>query len=262
MKKAIKLFILFFKINWMQEAEFRVNLLINSLMSVGWAFLMLLFTQIIYGHVSTIGGWTKQEVILLVITQAISWGLLTIALLPGIDSLSNKIKQGNLDQLLVKPVSSRLLLAISDQNMDGLLRIPVLVVILIIISRNLLIIPTMVTFMFYFTILILGVFIIYNIFFMIYTSVFWLVDLSNMGSLNSKIAETAQFPPEAFSLKIRIFMCYLIPTIFMAAVPTKILLGGHIWPSLILTIIVAIVTFVISQIFWNFALRHYSSASS
>ena len=262
MKKSIKLFMLFFKINWMQEAEFRVNLIVNSAMSVGWAFLMLLFTQIIFGHVSTIGGWTKQEVMLLVITQGLSWGLFTISLLPGMDSLSNKIKQGNLDQLLIKPVSARLLLAVTEQNMDGLLRIPVLVFVLILKANSFGITPSLFTFVIYLLMILLGVFIIYNVFFILYTSIFWLVDLSNIGNLNSKIAETAQFPPEAFSLKVRIFMCFFIPTIFIAAIPTRILLGGPIILPFLLAIAVAVITFALSQMFWNFSLRHYSSASS
>lgn len=262
MKKAFRLFWLFFKINWMQEAEFRVNLFVNSLMSVGWPFLMLLFTQIIFGHVYSVGGWTKPEVMLLMITQAISWGLLTITLIPGMESLTNNIKQGTLDQMLAKPVSARLLLAITEQNMDGLLRIPVLIITAITISKNLVNVPTPSMFLAYWATLFIGIFIIYNIFFMIHTCVFWLVDLSNMGNIISKIAESAQMPPEIFIPKIRMVLCYLLPTVFMAAIPTKILLGGPIWPPLILAIIVAIITFVISQMFWNFALRHYSSASS
>lgn len=262
MRKSIKLFFLFFIINWMQETEFRVNLIINSLMSIGWAFSFLLFTQIIFGHVNSIGGWTKPEVMLLVVTQTLSWGLLTIAVLPGMDNLSAKVKQGNLDQLLTKPISPRYLLAVSDQNIDGIARIPVLIATAILLSRNLNTVPSLPTFLLYLVMVVLGTFILYNVFFIIHTTVFWLVDLSNIGHLNNIIADTAQLPPEAFNIKVRIFLGYLIPTIFIAAVPTRILLGSPGLPSLLLAIAVASVTFVLSQRFWNFALRHYSSASS
>lgn len=262
MKKSLKLFILLFKINGMQEAEYRVNMVVNSLMNIGWILSYIIFTQLIFGHVTSIAGWTRPEVVLLVITHILSADLLMFSVLPGLSNLTEKIKRGSLDQLLTKPVSPRLALAIFDQNIDDSVRMPILVILLIILSRNINPIPSALVYITYFVLIILGSFILYNVFFILHTTAFWLIDLFNIDHLTNNISGVAQIPPDAFSIKIRLVLCYLLPTVFIAAVPTRILLGGPILPSLILAIIVAIITFIISQMFWNFALKHYSSASS
>jgi ABC-2 type transport system permease protein len=76
------------------------------------------------------------------------------------------------------------------------------------------------------------------------------------------LASTGKLPPTIFKEKVKVVLCYLVPTVFIAAIPTRVLLGDPILPSLLLSTVVAIITFVISQMFWNFALRYYSSASS
>lgn len=258
MKRYIRLFLVFFRINWMQEIEFRVNFIVNSLMSLGWIISFLLFTQIIFGRVNAIAGWTKPEVILLVVTQALSWSLLMFSAIPGMDKLSEKIKRGDLDQLLTKPVSPRLLLAIGSQNADGLMQIPILFIMISILSGNNN--PSILGS--YLVLVLLGSFILYNVFFVIHTTAFWLTDLFNIGHLIESFASTGKLPPTIFKEKVRVVLCYLVPTVFIAAIPTRVLLGDPILPSLLLSSIVAIITFVISQMFWNFALRHYSSASS
>lgn len=259
MKKFVRLFFIIFRINLMQEIEFRTNLFVNSLINVGWVFSFLLFTQIVFGHVSAFGGWNKAEVMLLVVTQSLVWGILMFSVVPGMAELPKKIKQGSLDQLLTKPVSARLMLAIYNQNIDdGLAHLPVLFILVIVLSHNL----NLIILFSYLLLIILGTFILYNAFFIMHTTAFWLIDLSNINHLSSTLSEVGKYPPEIFTGKLKLFFCYLIPTIFMAAVPTRVLLGEPILPSLILAITVAVITFVLSQWFWKFALKHYSSASS
>ncbi len=262
MRKAIRLFFIFFKINWMQETEYRVNLLVNSLMGIIWSFTFILFVQVIFGHVRSIAGWTKLEIMLLSVTQMLTWGVMNISLLPGMSNLSGKIKQGSLDMALVKPVSPRLLMAIADQNIDGLLYIVVLFVTAMTLANNINNSLLGLSIGGYILLVILGAFILSNVYLIIHSTAFWLIDLFNISHLNSTIANSAQFPPEIFNPKIRLVFCYLIPTVFISTVPTKVLLGGSILPSVLLAVIIAIFTFIISQMFWNFALRHYSSASS
>ena len=262
MRKSIKLFLLFLKVNWMQEAEFRVNLVINSLMELWWSVLFLFFSQVLFGHINSIAGWQKNEVMLLIVTRSLAMGLLRAFLMPGVEHLSDKIRSGSLDMMLTKPISTRLLITISEQNMNTYLRIVVSIVLIIVMTSRMgygLSFINLVSFGF---VMILGVFSLYNVFFIMNTTAFWLTSLFNIGHLNNSLTDVAQFPPEAFETRVRAVLLYLVPTIFIAAVPARILMNGPILSNLIFVIITAFVSFVISQMFWNFALRHYSSASS
>lgn len=262
MKKTRALFWQFFKVNWMQEAEFRANLIINSIMELGWSLLFLLFTQVLFGHVQAIAGWQKNEIMLLVVTRSLSMGLLRAFLLPGIERLSQKIRTGSLDMMLTKPVSTRILLAISEQNMDTYLRTLVSAILVFGIASNMGLSISPIQFLSFWTIIILGIFSLYNVFFIMNTTAFWLTNLSNIGHLNNTLTDVAQFPPEAYEKRVRLTLLYLVPTIFMAAIPTRILLGSSFGQPLFLVTIFAVGTLVLSQWFWKFALKHYSSASS
>lgn len=262
MKKALILFFGFFKINWMQEAEFRVNLIINSLMELWWSVLFLFFSQILFGHINSIAGWHKNEVMLLIVTRSLAMGLLRAFLMPGVEHLSERIKSGSLDMLLTKPVSARLLLSISEQNMDTYIRTMVSLILVVVLTIKMGFDLSIIKLLSFGIVIILGVFSLYNVFFIMNTTAFWLTSLFNIGHLNNSLTDVAQFPPEAFEARVRAVLLYLVPTIFIAAVPVKILMNGPILSSLFLVILTATVSYVISQMFWNFALKHYSSASS
>jgi ABC-2 type transport system permease protein len=221
-----------------------------------------MFVQVIFGHIRAIAGWSRLEIMLLSVTQMLTWSVMNYSLVPGLSSLIEKIKQGSLDMVLVKPVSSRLLMAITNQNIDGLFPIVVLFITALAIAKNTTGELAYVTIGAYAILILLGTFILSNIFWVIHSSAFWLTNLFNIGHLNNTIASSAQFPPAIYNPKVRLVISYLIPTVFTAPIPARVLLGDPALPSIILAIIVAALTFVISQFFWDFALKHYSSASS
>jgi len=71
-----------------------------------------------------------------------------------------------------------------------------------------------------------------------------------------------KFPVDIFKGFFRIILIYVVPVAYIATFPVEALLGKVGWERIIPAIFLAVGTFALSQWFWNFALRHYSSASS
>jgi ABC-type uncharacterized transport system permease subunit len=54
----------------------------------------------------------------------------------------------------------------------------------------------------------------------------------------------------------------MLPLVFVATVPAKVLTGKFTWQLCVGSLVAAILSFVISRAIWKFAVKKYSSASS
>ena len=77
-------------------------------------------------------------------------------------------------------------------------------------------------------------------------------DLANLGRL----------PIDIYKEPLRSVITYVIPVGVMITLPAKSLLGLVTFPAVILSFILGFVAIYLSVLFWNFALKRYTSASS
>ena len=73
--------------------------------------LSLLMFDIAYSHVPTIGGWSQQEAILLIAVFQIHSVIQNAVFMDSMFLISRTVFMGKLDGLLLRPVSTRLLLS-------------------------------------------------------------------------------------------------------------------------------------------------------
>jgi ABC-2 type transport system permease protein len=74
----------------------------------------------------------------------------------------------------------------------------------------------------------------------------------------------ARYPDVIFPRVFRFIFGWIIPVIIVANIPARLLikpLGQPAWLMFHL-VVAGTIAFLLSRIFWRFALRHYSSASS
>ena len=107
-----------------------------------------------------------------------------------------------------------------------------------------------------------GLFLFYNLYFFLITLNFWFTNLFNTQWLIEIFAEFGRFPTEIFKGSLRFIFTYVIPVAFIANFPLRALLGQPMITELITGLVLCVVTFVLTNRFWSFALKRYSSASS
>lgn len=73
---------------------------------------------------------------------------------------------------------------------------------------------------------------------------------------------SGRYPLQAYPAPLRLLFTLVLPVAFLTTVPADVLLGRASAPLLGLGLGLAAGFFAVARGFWQFALRHYTSASS
>lgn len=246
----------------MRSLEFRFEVVAWSIVNIFWAFLPVVVAQLIFGQVREIAGWSRNEAIVLALFQGMFVVVLWFFVFPSVLKFSRTIRFGELDFYLLKPINARFLLSFSRFEFDNYVSFTVRLGALIIFLQQAQITVTPVAILSAIILFILGLFIFYSLFFLIATLSFWFINFMNLEDLLDSLINVGQFPTYIFDYGFRFLFFFVIPVVFVATYPTQALLGKATPELFIQGVVLAIIFFFLSQWFWNFALKHYSSASS
>lgn len=97
---------------------------------------------------------------------------------------------------------------------------------------------------------------LYAIWFSLVTCSIWLVQIST-SSLFYNVFETGRYPVAYFRGLVRAMLTFVVPVAFATTFPVDALLGRAD-----LRLLLAVLGLIATHYFWNYAVRHYSSASS
>jgi len=76
------------------------------------------------------------------------------------------------------------------------------------------------------------------------------------------VSLTAHYPVDFFRGDVRTFLTFVVPVAFATTFPTKALLGTVQSRLLPVGLVLAGTALLATHLFWGYAVRHYSSASS
>jgi ABC-2 type transport system permease protein len=242
------------------ELEYRINFAIAALSSIGNLVGSLFGLFLFYRSGYTFSGWRWEESILVLGIFTILEGFASTFLAPNLNRIVDHVQQGTLDFVLLKPISSQFWLSARAISPWGIPNLIFGCGILIYAGNKLGIefnnyalslIP-----------LICGCISLYSIWFMLGATSIWFVKIYNVTEVLRGLMEAGRYPMAAYPTAYRFFFTFIVPIAFLTTVPAETLLGRSesvwIWSSIFL----AIALLYISNKFWQFALRFYTSASS
>jgi ABC-2 type transport system permease protein len=91
---------------------------------------------------------------------------------------------------------------------------------------------------------------------------FWLVRIDNLSALTDTVVFVGRYPPDIFPRVLNFGLTFVLPLAFIAAVPTKALLGT-LGPGMVAAGLAIAAGFLLAAaLFWRYAARAYTSASS
>ena len=94
--------------------------LLNEVISVALALLLF---DIAYDHAPLIGGWDHRQTMLLVGMFQLYSVLLGCFLMPNLGAITHTVHDGELDSLLLRPLSAQLLVSLRQIQPTGLFRV-------------------------------------------------------------------------------------------------------------------------------------------
>lgn len=232
--------------------------IVNSLISL---ILLIVFINIYFTYTKDIAGWDKYQVFLVGGLFRTSFSLFYIFFLRSINWIPRYVQKGTLDLFLTKPVPSQLVISFR------LIRVPEVLPVL----GGLILVYYSVINLGGFSIvhwiallvgLLLGNIIMYGIYFSLATLSIFMGRFAGLTDIFYIIREPLAYPVDFLGKNVSLILTFIVPLGFIVTIPASLFLGkSPVW-FLGLAIFFAGISLGFSIWFWNFALKHYTSASS
>lgn len=245
------------------EMQYRVNFFINAIATLGWTFLSFLTVDIIGARVTSIStNWSKDEYILL-------WGIASVSInifiglcKRNLEKIPDKVLHGELDFLIVKPFNSKLLASIGYTRFGTLpafiLRLYLTLISLANIQNGQ---PFWINLSVLVLLLVFATIVYYSLYTIVVSLSFWLIGAHNLTYFAFSLSNFAYYPIKSFGTFFSFIFTFIFPLAFLATFPAEAIIEVSV-VKVLLVILVAIITYKVSDIVWNLGLRQYESASS
>jgi len=263
MKRNLCFILLLIKLKLSHMMVFRLNFF-GAFFADGIYFLMQLITfQIIFGQVDAIGDWGQGEMLIFIGTFSMINGLNMLIYFFGVIGIPEKIRNGDLDLYLTKPVNPLLRLTFENINPGSaplLLLSGGIIAYGISVSEMEVTIPLMLG---YAALTLLMTLLYYNMEIILRTLPFFFIGADAIDRLEGNLMElNFKVPGVIYQGAFKILFYFVLPYGIMATIPTQALSRTLTTAGLLQALGVVIFFTMFAQWFWRFGLRYYKSASS
>jgi ABC-2 type transport system permease protein len=260
--RYLRLLGIFYKAALLADLEYRANFVVQVFLSMIQVAFGIIGVTIFFLHTERIGDWSFHEVLIVLGLFQFFVGLVDSLLTPNMQDIIEHIRVGTMDFILIKPINSQFHASLRRLNIwrltDVLLGVGV-----ILYAMNYLHIALSVDKVLIFLVLIVcGGLILYALVMLLVTSAFWLVQLENVMELLFTFYEAGRFPVTIFPTWVRAVLTFVVPIAFVTTVPASVVLGREKTEFAFYSIAIAALLMTLSVLYWRYAVRHYSSASS
>lgn len=247
-----------------REMSFKANFLLWIVVELLWFALQLTFVAVIYQHTERIATWSKWQVVLLVGASHFIQQLFTAVFLSNCVQLSEHVRTGRLDFLLLLPVNARFLISLRQVDLGAFVNAASALAVMGYAARQLHLMPTPLQILGFSGLAVAGVAVHYSLMFLLASVSFWTVRAEGIVWGYYNLFNLARLPDAAFRPgAFKAVFTFVLPMLLVANVPVKLLIDRLSSPLEVLLLLgMAGVCFAASEWVWRFSVRHYTSASS
>lgn len=253
-----------------REMTFRGNFITEIITRAFWFAAQLVLFDVIYRHVTTIDDWTRPQYFAFMATGMLINAIVEALFMPNCAELSELIRKGDLDFLLLKPIDTQFLVSFRTIEWAMINQILMAGVLLwYAIDRS----HTTVTLgnaVMYLLLLIVGVAFFYSLMIVLASTSVWFGRNQGLYDFWFYVTVFARYPQSIYHRPgvgevIWFGFSFIIPILLVVTVPARVLLGKTLepnwWVGLLAPAITCGLLFVSRRVF-NWSLNHYRSASS
>src|SRR5947199_332933 len=122
LKRYLTIYAALWKNSVVREMGFKTNFLLWIVVEMLWFALQLSFFAVIYTHTDRIGTWSKWQVVMLLGASHFIQQIFTAIFLTNCTQLSELIRTGKLDFMLLLPVNTRFMISFRQVDLGGLVK--------------------------------------------------------------------------------------------------------------------------------------------
>jgi ABC-2 type transport system permease protein len=247
---------------FMREAEYRMNFVIGVGEGLAQLALAVISFLLLYRFTDQVAGWTQAEVLMLVGVYRIVEGLINLQIAPNMQAISGYIRRGEMDFMLLRPVSSQFLVSLRTLALPEGVNVLIGLLLLVYAGGAAGVRWSAVGVLAAGAFGLCGLLMLYALWLFMVTFAFWLVQIDNLDTFFYSLFETARYPVTFFKGMLRALLTFAFPVAFATTFPAQALRGQADLRLLPVGFVLAAALLFGTHLFWNYAVRHYSSASS
>jgi ABC-2 type transport system permease protein len=246
-----------------REMGFKSNFILWIFVEMLWFVMQIGFIAVIYQHTDRIATWTKWEVVLLVGVSHLVQQLFTAFFFTNLTQLSDLIRTGKLDFMLLLPVNSRFLVSFRHVDLGGFVNAASAFAVIVYSIRQLHVVPGPAQWLTFPIFAVAAIVIHYSLMLILASTSFFTVRAQGIVWGYYNLFNISRLPDAVFRGFFKVFFTFAIPMLLVANVPAKLLLQrlSSLREALFLFLMAA-GCLALSECVWRFSLKHYTSASS
>jgi len=260
--RNLGLLLVFFRTSLQRDAAYRADFFLRAFTATLQMCGELLALWTIFANTTALRGWSPPQVIVLLGVYRVMIGLIGMVIAPNMRLIMEDIRSGTLDFVLAKPIDSQFYVSFrnfviwrANDIALGLLLVLGGVIALGRLDEPGRALP--------FLLMIgAGATIIYSLWLMLATSVFWFVRVNNIEMVFWNAFEASRYPIDIYRPWVRWALTFILPLAFITTFPAGVLTGHVGWTTVLRAALMAPVMLLLASAFWRFGLRHYSGASA
>jgi ABC-2 type transport system permease protein len=246
-----------------REMSFKSNFLLWIFVESLWFTLQLCFVSVIYLHTDRIVSWTKWQVVLLFGASYFIQQIYQAFFLVNCTNLSEMVRTGKLDFLLLLPVNTRFIISMRQVDLGGFVNALSAVGVIIFALIKLHFTPTIFQVIGFLLLCCAGILIHYSLMFLLASISFYTVRAQGIVWGYYNLFNIARMPDEAFHGLFKALFTFVLPMLLVSNVPARLLAHKLLSPGTIFLLFgMCAACIVVSEWGWRKALRNYTSASS
>lgn len=275
----LRLLATFARNSLVRDLTFRSNFVIEAVSSVVWMAMNLAFYLLVFVKIeetqgaagaAQIAGWDKPEFLVFIATTMIVNSVVQAFFMPGAQELSELVRTGGLDFVLLKPVDAQFLVSLRRTSWSSLGNVVVALLLIAYAVPRLAAPPSAAAWALYPLYLACGVAILYSVMIALSATSIWLGRNQTLYDFWFYITNFSRYPMEIYRGGVlgdglRLAFTYVLPILVVINVPARVLAkplsaehAGLAWFALAATA----ASLVASRWVFQRALESYRSASS
>lgn len=257
--KYFKLWLQLVRFSLIEVATYRVDFLFRLFSMTLIMGIMYVVLSLPYKYVGSIAGWSRNDAMVLLGIYYLSNGLSWMLFRTGIGSLELMVKKGTFDGTLLKPVDSMFLTSFFKLDMSRFGDFCVsLVFISSFITGSELDVLRVLAAVFS---IVCGLVVVSRVFLMVNTLCFWTTE-TYLDHVANPLLVVTKYPIDIWGEKFKMLLYWVIPMAFVSSIPAGVLLGKISLVWVLAGAALAVLWSLLARMFWNFALKSYSSVGS
>lgn len=245
-----------------RETHYRAHFLTTLLVGLVQLGLGIVPTLLLFGFTREVHGWTRAEVITLVGVFQIITGLMATFIAPNLNRMTTYLTEGELDVVLLRPVSSHFYLTLRWINVAELSNVASGIAVLVIGLVQSGVVPDPGRVVQAAVLAGCGLVLLTAVWSAMSFLAFWLQSVGPIGAVYLNLVEAGRYPLVFFPVAVRTFLTFAFPVAFATTFPVQALSGNLGWSPVPVGVGLAVVALVLIRLLWRRGLRTYASASS